>query len=183
MPQYFAFLRALNVGGRVIKMDRLAQLFEKLEFTQVETFIASGNVIFQSPNRTAAALEKKIAAHLKQELGYEVATFLRTGPELAAAAAHQPFPAKDAAAAHAIYVGFLPQAPTPAAWKKLQTLATANDSFQQRGKELWWLARQSVADSKLSGNVLEKNLGLPMTLRNVKTLQRLADKYLQERRT
>ena len=43
-----AFLRAVNVGGRVVKMDRLRALFEGEGFTGVETFIASGNVIFDS---------------------------------------------------------------------------------------------------------------------------------------
>ena len=46
MPRLFAFLRAINVGGRTIKMERLRREFEVFGFPGVETFIASGNVIF-----------------------------------------------------------------------------------------------------------------------------------------
>jgi uncharacterized protein (DUF1697 family) len=51
MSQYIAFLRAINVGGHTVKMDPLRQLFEALGFSQVETFIASGNVIFNSTSK------------------------------------------------------------------------------------------------------------------------------------
>lgn len=53
MTRYFAFLRAINVGGHVVKMDRLRQVFESLAFSNVETFIASGNVIFESTSHSA----------------------------------------------------------------------------------------------------------------------------------
>ena len=66
-----------------------------MELHQVETFIASGNVIFDSNATNLASLEKKIAKHLHKELGYEVATFIRTPIELAAIAAYQPFPKVD----------------------------------------------------------------------------------------
>ena len=91
-PRLAAFLRAINVGGHVVKMDELRRLFEALGFSRVETFIASGNVIFDSSSKNSAALEKKIATTLHQSLGYEVATFIRTTDELIAIAQHQPFP-------------------------------------------------------------------------------------------
>jgi uncharacterized protein (DUF1697 family) len=47
MNKHIAFLRAINVGGHTVKMDTLRQLFESLGFTNVETFLASGNVIFE----------------------------------------------------------------------------------------------------------------------------------------
>ena len=78
MPRYVAFLRAINVGGHVVKMDDLRRRFAQLGFTEVETFIASGNVIFSSPSRDAAALEKKIERQLEKSFGYEVKTFVRT---------------------------------------------------------------------------------------------------------
>jgi uncharacterized protein (DUF1697 family) len=46
MPKYVAFLRAINVGGHTVKMDHLRRLFEALGFTNVETFIASSDVVF-----------------------------------------------------------------------------------------------------------------------------------------
>ncbi len=57
MPKYVALLRAINVGGHTVKMDHLRRLFEALGFTNVETFIASGNVIFDSTSKSTKAFE------------------------------------------------------------------------------------------------------------------------------
>ena len=88
--RYIALLRAINVGGRVVKMDRLRTLFETAGFDAVETFIASGNVVFDSSRRNAGDLERTIESHLKKALGYPVATFVRSMPELSAIVLRQP---------------------------------------------------------------------------------------------
>ena len=59
MPKFVAFLRAINVGGHLVKMDELRGLFEALGFSNVETFIASGNVIFDSKATNVKSLERK----------------------------------------------------------------------------------------------------------------------------
>src|ERR1041385_374754 len=92
MPRLVAFLRAINVGGHIVEMAKLKQLFEKLSLTGVETFIDSGNVIFDAPKAAPGTLERKIAAHLEKSLGYEGVTFLRSPNELAATLAHRAFP-------------------------------------------------------------------------------------------
>lgn len=81
--RWIALLRGINVGGHRVTMERLRALFMELEVGSVETFIASGNVIFEAAESDPVVLEQKIEAHLKQVLGYEVATFLRTPTELA----------------------------------------------------------------------------------------------------
>jgi len=86
MPKYVAFLRAINVGGHTVKMDHLRRLFEAIGFTNVETFIASSDVIFDSTSKSTKALERKIEDYLHRTLGYEVATFIRTTSEVAAMA-------------------------------------------------------------------------------------------------
>src|SRR5688572_28723471 len=109
MARYVAFLRAINVGGRYVKMEVLKRHFDEMGFTGVSTFIASGNVIFETRARDAAALERKIEAGLKKGLGYEVATFLRTPRELAVVVAHEPFPGSPEAES---YVAFLREPPS-----------------------------------------------------------------------
>ena len=64
MPRYIAFLRAINVGGHNVKMTQLRTLFEELECSNVETFIASGNVIFNSPSTNVQQIERQIERHL-----------------------------------------------------------------------------------------------------------------------
>ena len=73
--KYVAFLRAINVGGHTVKMDHLRNLFESMGFANVETFIASGNVIFDSKTKSTAALEMEIENQLQAALGYEVRRF------------------------------------------------------------------------------------------------------------
>jgi uncharacterized protein (DUF1697 family) len=181
MHRYVAFLRAINVGGHTVKMERLRALFEELGFEDVETFIASGNVVFQCPSTDAADLERRIEAHLKAALGYAVATFLRTPREIGAAAAHQPFESPDPLAeGHALSVGFTRSAPGAEAREKVLALQTGTDEFAVHGREVYWLCRGRVSESKVTGARIEKALGLPATVRNVTTVRKLALKYPAE---
>ncbi len=120
MKRYIAFLRAINVGGHTVKMDQLRLLFEKLGLSNVETFIASGNVIFRSEEEPDA-LQTRIESHLNASLGYEVATFLRTDAEVAAIAGVQAFNETKLAAYKTLNVGFLKQALEPETNAKLMS--------------------------------------------------------------
>jgi uncharacterized protein (DUF1697 family) len=174
MPKYIAFLRAINVGGHTVKMDQLKKLFEALGFTNVETFIASGNVIFDSPSKSTAALQKKIETFLEKSLGYKVATFLRTPAELAAIVNHEPFGKTE----HTIYIGFMGDEPEKPATAKLVSSATPLDEFHVNGREVFWLCRAKLfSESQFNGARLEKILGRAATLRNTTTVRKLAAKY------
>lgn len=105
MTKYFAFLRGINVGGRVLKMDLLTKYFVTLGFKDAKTFIQSGNVIFTSPEKKSDALEAKIEKKLLKELGYEVPTFLRSEAELEALVKLDPF--KDLRSEKPPYVVFI----------------------------------------------------------------------------
>src|SRR6186713_2332596 len=152
MPRYVALLRAINVGGRTVPMARLKKLFEaQCRCTNVSTFIASGNVLFDSTTSDAKALETRIAADLERELGYEVGTFLRTPLELARVANHDPFSGKSDAPDVSLYVMFLPSALPAKAKAALLALETPSDSFHVRGREIFWLVRGKLLDSKVKG--------------------------------
>ena len=175
MPRLVAFLRAINVGGHTVEMAKLKKLFEQLSLTGVETFIASGNVVFDAPRSAPTALEKKIAAHLEKSLGYEVATFLRTPEALAEALAHRAF--RTAAPAATLYIGFQAAPCTAAAAKLVAALSTDGDDLQVHGRELYWRRHGHFSDSSLTGAKVEKALGQPTTLRKVTTVEKLAKKY------
>ncbi len=178
LVRYIAFLRAINVGGHTVKMDTLRGLFAGLGFSQVETFIASGNVIFQAPAQPSDALEAQIAGHLEQALGYAVATFVRTSAELAAISAYAPFaPADLAASGASLYVAFLATPPGEAAAAKLLAGRNPVDDFQIHEREVYWLCRARFSDSLFSGSRLEKTLGQLATVRNSTTVQKMAAKY------
>lgn len=153
-------------------------LHPPLGFAKVETFIASGNVIFEASSAHAPTLEAQIAQHLRQALGYAVATFIRSPSELAAIACYRPFPqAEPDGAGYALSVAFLPTSPDDAAQQRLMSLQTTIDDLHVYGREVYWLCRTKVSDSTFSGARLEKTLGMPATIRNVTTVRRLAAKY------
>ena len=109
--RYIALLRAVNVGGRTVKMDRLRALFEEMKLRNVETFIASGNVIFES-TASEAALESRIEKHLMKSLGFAVPALVRSAPDFAAVAARVPFTSHPPLErVGALYVGFLKSQP------------------------------------------------------------------------
>jgi len=177
VPRHIAFLRAINVGGRFVTMDRLRKSFEELGFDDVATFIASGNVIFDTRSASAPAIASKIEKAMRKALGYEVATFVRTDRELAAIAAHQPFSAGDLQGARAFVVGFLAEPLTAGAVRKLMALGNAIDRFAVNNRELYWLSRQTQSGSTFSNALFERTLGVKSTFRGMKTITRLAAKY------
>ena len=174
MPRYAAFLRAVNVGGRVVKMDRLRKLFEDSGFTGVSTHIASGNVLFTAGRGRAATFETKIETALGSALGWEVATFLRTPAELAAVVAHVPFAPEDVGEAHGVYVGFLKEPPGAEKHDLVHGFRTPTDELAVNGREVYWLCRTRSSDSEFSGGKLEKALGLLATFRNLTTVRAVA---------
>ncbi len=174
MPRYVALLRAINVGGHTVEMKRLARLFEALRFEDVQTFIASGNVVFTAATGAPAALEKRIAAHLEESLGYAVATFLRTPAEMRAIAGHRAFPKP--LAGSTLYIGFLATRPGAAAARAVAALASPGNEFSVHDRTLYWRSTLGMGRNPISGAKLEKALGQPTTLRRDTTVEKLAQK-------
>ena len=89
MPKYVAFLRAINVGGHLVKMDYLRTLFEALGFENVETFIASGNVIFDSKSKNTQALEKKIESLAELAINRQEPDYISSQIDQVASSMHE----------------------------------------------------------------------------------------------
>jgi uncharacterized protein (DUF1697 family) len=160
-------------------MDVLRALFESLGLVNIETFIASGNVLFEMPPvADVREIETKIEACLYAGLGYEVVTFIRSAAELAEIANFVPFEYSlldDAS----IYIAFLHSPLTEALAKKVMAFRTPIDEFRVNGREVYWLCRRISSESTFSGGVLERALGLPATLRNSTTIKKIAAKQSQ----
>lgn len=173
MSRYFAFLRAINVGGHTVRMEVLRSIFEGLGFTGVKTFIASGNVVFETTVRNTAVLEAQIEDRLRQALGFEVITFLRMPAELIQIAQFQPFKPQELAKAAAFNIAFLKGPLEEVAVQKLMVLQTEIDKFHVQGREVYWLCREKQSESTFSNAVLEKRLGVHSTLRGVNTIKKM----------
>jgi uncharacterized protein (DUF1697 family) len=174
--RFVAFLRAINVGGRVVAMADLRRHFEAMGFAEVETFIASGNVIFKAASGKEEAIAKQIETGLEESLGYEVGVFLRSIKEVAAVAAYEPFPPKQSAAAEALNVAFLAKPLTAEQRTKLAALETEIDTFHTDRREVYWLCLRKQSESKFSNRVFEKALGLRATFRGISSVRKLAAK-------
>jgi uncharacterized protein (DUF1697 family) len=173
MTKYIAFLRAINVGGHNVKMSELKELFESLSFSNVETFIASGNVVFDSAAKDTAKLEKKIESLLKESLGYEVSTFLRTPGEVAAVAKYKAFKVKG----EALNIAFIAEPLDKESIQKLMAFKNEIDDFHVHGREVYWLCQIRQSESKFSNMILEKTIGRRATFRGINTIQKMAEKY------
>ncbi len=175
MSHFVAFLRAINVGGRVVKMERLRGLFSDGGYKDVKTVIASGNVIFAADEQRTANLEREIEAFLLVALGYEVGAFVRSATELTKIALYDPFKhlAREPEVP-SVYIGFLKPSPAAAARARVLSLAGNMDDFHFHDRELHWACRTKISDSAVSGAMLEKKLAMPMTLRNSNTVRKSA---------
>lgn len=173
MTRYVAFLRAVNVGGRVVKMSDLSKRLTALGLAEVSTFIASGNVCFTAAGKPEA-LARTIEADLLAWLGYPVAAMVRTWEELEALVASNPFKGVERAADAKLYVTFLWEPPSK---KPRLPRVSAKDGltlFRITGREAFMIAER-LPDGKFGvpNLPLEKELGVPATTRNWNTILRL----------
>ena len=178
MFRFIAFLRAINVGrGRTVKMQSLRQVFESLGFFRVATFIASGNVIFETKTRDTKTLERKIEERLREVLGYEVPTFIRREAELVKIANYQPFRQSKLDADVHINIILLADKLNQKVKKQVRELRTNTDAFEVHGREIYWLRRRKQNGAPFSTVPLGKTLGRDFTVRGANTIKEIASKY------
>jgi uncharacterized protein (DUF1697 family) len=181
VTRYVAFLRAINVGGRTVKMDPLRRTFESIGFSRVETFIASGNVVFETRGRDTTTMEATVQHQLRESLGYDVATFIRSVAQVGEVAGYLPFAAAELEVpGSSLYVSFLGAIPSLEAHQKLLTFRGAEDDFHVHGREVYRLCRKKVSESAFTGAQFERVIGMPATARNITTIRKLAAKYCPE---
>jgi uncharacterized protein (DUF1697 family) len=172
--QYIAFLRAINVGGNtIVKMDVLRRQFELLGFTNVQTYIQTGNVIFESEEKDTSVLEGQIERQLEKGLGKSIQLFVRTMREVESIAKKPPFNPKENETLHIVFLKTKPNK------KSEQALASFNskaDEFLIKGREVYNLRHDRDA-SIFSNNFIEKTLGVAATTRNLTTIQKIVEKY------
>lgn len=170
--RHVAFLRAVNVGKRQVKMERLREVVEELGYGDPRTHIASGNVSFDATG-TGAAIERKLEPAFEAAFGFEIPTFVRTLAEVEKAVDASPF---EVPAGHTYLVAFLRKKPTAAQAKAVRALASAADELVLRGRDLHWhIAGKSMDTATKPGQWDKTGIG-PMTTRNITMLRKLVAK-------
>ena len=158
-------------------MQSLRRVFESLGFCKVATFIASGNVIFETRTKRSKTLETKIEKALHEALGYEVRTFIRGKVELTKIANYQPFSQSKLDTSCCWNIIFLADNLTPALKRNVKALTTNTDAFAVRGREIYWLRRRKQNGALFSTVPLEKILGRTFTVRGAGTIKKIASKW------
>jgi uncharacterized protein (DUF1697 family) len=178
MFRFIAFLRAINVGGgRTVKMQSLRQIFESLGFFNVATFIASGNVVFETTTKRTETLERMIEKALKEALGYEVRTFVRGEDELAKIDNYRPFPGSKFDETWQSNIIFLADNLNTKLKQNVKALRTKTDAFEVHGREVYWRRRRKQNGALFSTVPLEKILGPAFTVRGANTIKRIVSEY------
>lgn len=174
MTTYIALLRGVNLGKRQVKSDQLKKIFGEMGFENVQTVIASGNVIFEAKEKDPDKLTKKIEKGLKDTLGFEVITFLRSQAELDKVIGDDPF--KDAKEGKT-YINFLSGSPAKAAVKEIEARTSDTELFKFKGREMYMLFHVLMSESVFfKKNDYEKVLGVLATNRNMNTVLKIQAK-------
>ena len=174
MTTYISILRGINVSGqRMIKMDALRKLYMDLKFENVQTYIQSGNVIFQSKETDSKNLEKKIAQEIFKTFSFEVPVIVMDIRELKSVVKNNPF-LDDKAKDHAfLHVTFLSAEPEKEKFDKLPKEQYLPDEFELVGKAIYLYCPNGYGNTKLTNSFFESKLKVVSTTRNWKTTNEL----------
>ncbi len=179
MTIHIALLRGINVGGKnIIKMADLKRMFEALGLARVQTYIQSGNVLFESAEGEDV-LRNRIEQEIERVFGFPVIVILRTAKELEQILHNCPFSKEAVAEAEAVskveslYVAMLVQPPQPENIQSLDVYRSISDEYQIIGRDVFLLFQNSIRNSKLANNL--HRLGVPATVRNWKTIIKLVE--------
>ena len=175
MGTYIAMLRGINVGARnKIKMTDLDALCVGLGHTAVVTYIQSGNVVFKSRSKSAAALASSIEARITRDLGLDVRVLVRTHAELAKVVRVNPF-LKSGADPARLHVTFLDAAPDAALTRAVGEYDAGVDEFRVIGREVFLHCPDGYGNTKINNGFFEKRLKAIATTRNWNTVNKLAE--------
>ena len=174
MNRYIALLRAINVGGyRKIKMDDLREMFESMDFENVQTYIQSGNVIFDSNVKNKKSLSQSIEKKIEQQFGHEVPVIIRTRDELKLLITQNPFYGENEEPFR-LYLTFFLDTPSEEKQGELQKLNSSLEKFSFVNGDLFSLIDKKT-DQKIrfSNSYIEKTIGVPCTSRNWRSVNKI----------
>jgi uncharacterized protein (DUF1697 family) len=172
---YVAFLRGVNVGGKKpVRMKQLADVLTAAGFRNVRTYIASGNVIFETSAKDPARITKRMERHLLNALGYEITVIIRSIDDLRAILKRNPFKKPKPSADEMLFVTFLaspptvkPRLPLRSKTENMEVIALTDGAafiVAHRKKTGWFGFPHTFA---------EKEFKVPTTTRNWSTVVRI----------
>ncbi len=171
-----AFLRAVNVGGTgKIAMAELRALADEIGLGDAKTLLQSGNLVFEGGAKSPAALEKLLEKEVGARLGLKTVFMVRTGKEMAALIARNPFPSEAKKEPARLHVYFLKDDATASAVVALNAAIKGPETVKGEGREIFISFPDGMGNSKLTHAMIEKHLGTRVTARNWNTVGKLAE--------
>lgn len=172
---HVALLRGINVGGKnMLPMRELTPMFTACGFRNVQSYIQSGNVVFEAAADVTAKLLSRISNQIAEQYGFECPIVLRTQKELEEAIAHNPFLA-GGMPDDQLYVYFLRESPKPGDVEKLDPTRSLPDEFAVRHREIYLCMRNGMGRTKLTNAYFDSKLKTISTARNWRTVLKLAE--------
>ncbi len=169
MKTWIAFLRGINVGGKhIVPMKELTKLMEANGFTNVRTYIQSGNVVFESPFRP----KQEIGDLIQQRFGFTPSIFTMNVKELRIAATHCPFPSDLGKAVHFF---FFQDEPKQVDYGLIDSLKAATEEYALVKNVFYLHAPEGIGRSKLAEKLDKVFFKTDMTARNLNTINKLLE--------
>jgi uncharacterized protein (DUF1697 family) len=173
---YVALLKGINVGGHhSVQMPELRELLSGLGYERPETYIQSGNAIFEIDDSALGpepdAHEQRIAEALEARFEFRVPVMIRTVDDLSGVLTRVPFDVE--ADPKLVHVLFLGSEPTDTEWSKVDVARAAGDPVVWSGREVFVHYRHGSGRSKFTGDYVERTLRTGVTARNLNTIAEL----------
>jgi uncharacterized protein (DUF1697 family) len=154
-------------------MNELVFMLENIGLLNVETYIQSGNAVFQSQETNASLLANKISAAIKKRRGFEPQVLLLEPEEIEKAVGSNPFPEAESEP-KTLHVHFLASVPRYPDFDALESIKSERERFALKDSVFYLHAPDGIGRSKLAANA-EKVLGVPVTSRNWRTVCKIMD--------
>lgn len=180
MRKYISLIRGINVGGKTLKMDKLRSIYQSLKFSDIKTYIQSGNVLFNSRSNDVEKIEDDIVKKILSETGLTVSVIIRKSDELGAIIAKNPFIKRDIKETKRLYITFLEKEPSKESIKNIILPKPTKDEFILLGKEIYLFCPAGYGETILSNTFFEKKLKMGATTRNWNTTNKLYELSLSE---
>lgn len=179
MNKYVALFRGINVGGKnILPMKELVAVLEGLGLKNVQTYIQSGNVVFQTSANNTRELARDIGAAIGKNHQFVPQVFVLTVQELQNALASNPFPDGEADP-KSLHLSFLESSPAKPDLEKLASLQSGSERYELAGTVFYLHAPGGIGRSKLAAKV-EKALGVSLTARNWRTASAVLSLAMKE---
>lgn len=176
MKTYIALLRGINVSGqKKIKMSDLRLFLEENGFNNVDTYIQSGNIVFQTKEENITKLENKISEIIKNQYGFDVPVVVKTSEEISNILANNPYKDSDDLESNKIYFVLLKEAPTKENITVLTSISFENETLRVNFQCVYLRCALGAGKAKCTNNLIEKKLQVSATTRNYRTMLKLQE--------